>query len=155
MAWRRVCRGARTGAEERLRRDGRVLEWGRWMLADVGGVGQVDGRTERGGHVRATGCSDKYGRMAWVLAKSHMLCYFWRKHNLPCSTNPTPLEHFSKSKTFVEPEGNKAVLILPRHTEASKGGYRLQREIFTPFPSLSSEVSLKFFAGLKGHEIPL
>lgn len=36
------------------------------MLVDADGVGQDDGRTERGRHVRATGWRHRYRRMTWV-----------------------------------------------------------------------------------------
>ena len=38
------------------------------MLADDSGMGQSDGRTERGGHRRAIGWSEGYVRTTWVHA---------------------------------------------------------------------------------------
>lgn len=132
----------------------RVWEWGRWMLVDADGMGQDDGRTERGKHVRATGWRHRYRRMTWVLAKSHMLCCYWRKHNLPGRTNPTPLEHWGKSKTSVEPqeETRQFQSYLDTQTLQKEDIDWLEGEIFTTFPSLSLDISLKFVAYLKEHE---
>lgn len=103
IAWRIDCRGARVGAEEPFRRG---WQWSLWVIMVDDGECQWMSVDDTG--LRICGEWGRYLRMTWVLAKSHKLHYFWRRYQLPCSTNPTPSEHFGKGKTFVKAEGNKA-----------------------------------------------